>query len=197
MVDLASRVLNVAAGAGLLVFWYGYALLLPFARLKEGIWHLVGNPRWTPINLIGVAGTILASAGLIVYSWSEDLSGTGHAGVGMAVAGLQMLGANLVWESLIWPVLARRRPDLLRFDGPFYRSRLILGFFAIAGVLFAAGYITLAVSLGDGAPAWVAIGLGVGAPLFALGPMLGPAQVGARSIGITLLAVSQAALPFL
>lgn len=180
----------------MLVFWYGYALLLPFEKLKDGIWHLASNPRWTPINLFGVTGTVLASTGLIVYSWSEQLSNGGILGVVLAVAGLQLLGANLVWESLIWPVLARRQPDLLRFDGPLYGSRLFLGFFAAAGVLFSAGYITLAWSL-DGVPGLVRFGLGVGATLFALGPLFGRGQVAVRSIGITLLAVSQAVLPFI
>lgn len=184
------------AGLCLLVFWFGYALLLPFAKLKDGIWHLASSQRWTPVNLFGVAGTVLASAGLIVYSWSQQLGTGAMFGVVFAVVGLQLLGANLVWESLIWPVLAKRQPDLLRFDGPLYRSRLILGFFVAAGVLFAVGYVTLSVSL-DEVPAVVRLGLGVGAPLFALGPLFGPAQVIVRSIGITLLAVSQSVLPFL
>lgn len=193
--DVAVVVLNVAAGVCLLVFWYGYALLLPFEKLREGIWHLAADRRWTPINLFGVIGAVLASAGLIVYSWSEQLSSGGMVGVVLAVAGLQLLGANLVWESLIWPVLAKRQPDLLRFDGPLYGSRVILGFFAVAGVVFAAGYITFAWSLG-GVPTVVRLGLGIGAPLFALGPLFGQAQVVVRSIGITLLAFSQAVLPF-
>lgn len=188
--------MNVSAGVCLLVFWYGYALLLPFEKLRDGIWHLAANPRWTPINLFGVTGTVLASAGLVVYSWSEQLGTAGMFGVVFSIAGLQLLGANLVWESLIWPVLANRQPDLLRFDGPLYGSRLILGFFAVAGILFAVGYITLASSL-DGAPILVRLGLGVGAPLFALGPLFGSAQVIVRSIGITLLAAAQSALPFL
>lgn len=181
----------------LLTFWYGYALLLPFGKLNQGIWHLAVDPKWTPVNLSGVAGTVLASAGLIVYSWSEELTGGGFVGVVLAVGGLQLLGANLVWESLIWPVLAKRQPDLLRFDGPLYGSRLLLGFFAVAGVMFAAGYITIAVSVWGAVPSWAAVGLGVGAPLFVLGPLFGPAQVVVRSIGITFLAVSQAALPLL
>jgi hypothetical protein len=148
------------------------------------------------MNILGVIGAVLASAGLILYSWSDQLGNGGMFGVILAVAGLQLLGANLVWESLIWPVLAKRQPDLLRFDGPLYKSRLILGFLVVAGVLFAAGYVTFAWSL-DGVPALVRLGLGIGAPLFALGPLFGPAQVVVRSTGITLLAVSQSALPFL
>jgi hypothetical protein len=190
-------ILNVAAGICLLAFWYGYAFLLPFKMLKDGVWHLAAHSRWTPINLFGVAGTVLASAGLIVFSWTTNLDTPGLIGVLLAVAGLQLLGANLVWESLIWPVLAKQTPDLLRFDGPLYTSRVLLGFFTIAGVAFASGYVTLAVSIGGVAPVWVAVGLGVGAPLFALGPLFGRFQIAVRSIGITLLAISQAALALL
>lgn len=188
-------VLNVAAGISLLVFWYGYALLLPFEKLEDGIWHLASDAKWTPINLFGVAGVAFASAGLIVYSWSEQLSNGGMVGVVLAVGGLQLLGANLVWESLIWPVLAKRHTDLLRFDGPLYGSRLIIAFFAVAGTVFAAGYVVLGSSL-VGVPALVRLGLGAGAPLFAFGPLFGSSQMAVRSAGITLLAISQAALPF-
>ena len=168
--------------------------MLPFKRLPDGIWHLAVHPRWPLINLLGLAGTVLASAGLIVISWNTELNTTGSAGVLLAVAGLQLLGANLAWESIIWPVLSRNHPTVLRFDGPLYSNRLLLGYFAVAGVILSAGYIILALSLGDMAPAWIALGLGCGAPLFAAGPLFGTHQVLIRSVGITLLAAAQAAL---
>ena len=193
-VEIASVVLNVAAGVCLLFFWYGYAFLLPFEKLRDGIWHLAVDRWWTPVNLFGVTGTVLASTGLIAFSWTTDLTAGGLIGVLLAVVGLQLLGGNLAWESLIWPVLASKQRELLRFDGPLYRSGTLAAYFAGAGVLFAGGYVTLAVSLGDIAPTWIAVGLGTGATLFAVGPLFGRFQVVMRSIGMTSLAVSQASL---
>lgn len=192
--DTASVVINIAAGACLLIFWYGYAFLLPFEKLKDGIWHLAVHNRWTPVNLFGVVGTVLASVGLVVLSWVTEFTTSGLIGVLLAVVGLQLLGGNLAWESFIWPVLAEEHPESLRFTGPLYRNTALLSYFAVAGVFFAVGYITLAISLGEISPAWIRVGIGVGAPLFALGPLTGRFQVLIRSIGITMLAVSQAAL---
>lgn len=193
-VEAVSVVLNVAAGVCLLFFWYGYAFLLPFEKLGDGIWHLAADQRWTPINLVGVTGTVFASTGLIAVSWTTDLNTGSLIGVLLAVVGLHLLGGNLAWESLIWPVLASEQRELLRFEGPLYRNGTLVAYFAVAGVLFAGGYVTLAVSLGDITPTWIAVGLGTGATLFAFGPLFGRLQVVIRSIGITSLAVSQAAL---
>lgn len=193
--DLASIVLNLLAGLCLLAFWYAYALVLPFSRLSEGIRDLALHPEWPLINLLGVAGTVLASAGLISESWARPLGGVGSVGVLFAIVGLQLLGANLAWESIIWPVLALRHPSVVRFDGPLYSSRLLLGFFTVAGLAFSAGYVLLAVAVWDISP-WVGLGFGLGAPLFAIGSLLGRFQAVVRSVGITVLAASQAVFGF-
>jgi hypothetical protein len=192
--EAASLTLNILAAVCLLAFWYGYALALPFKRLPEGIRHLAVHPRWPLINLLGLAGTVFASAGLIVISWNTELNTLGSVGVLLAVAGLQLLGGNLAWESMIWPVLAKTHPTVLSFDGPLYSNGLLLGYFALAGLIFSSGYVLLALSLRDTTPIWIVFGLGCGAPLFAAGPLFGRYQVLIRSVGITLLTVAQAAL---
>jgi hypothetical protein len=189
-----SIAVNVAAGMCLLAFWYGYALLLPFDKLPNGIWHLAVHRWWTPVNLLGVAGSLLAAIGLVVMSWDQNLGSAALVGVLLAIAGLHLLGGNLAWESLIWPVLATRQPGVLRYDGPLYTNRVLIGYFAVAGILFAAGYVTLAFTTAVSTPVWVSVGLGAGAPLFALGPMFGRFQVAMRSIGITALAIAQVGL---
>jgi hypothetical protein len=196
-VDTASIIVNVAAGVCLLVFWFGYALALPFERLSDGVWHLAIHRWWVPINLLGVMGTVLASAGLVLISWTQDLPSLAMTSVLLAVAGLGLLGGNLAWESVVWPVLAKENPDVLAFDGPLYRSRVLLGYFIVAGVLFALGYSMLGFAIGPDYPGFVRVGLGAGALLFAAGSLAGRYQVVVRSIGICILTASQASLPLL
>lgn len=196
-VDTASVIVNVAAGVCLLVFWFGYALVLPFDRLRDGVWHLAVNRWWVPVNLIGVTGTVLASAGLILISWTQNLTTVAMVSVLLVVAGLQLLGGNLAWESVVWPVVARENHDLLAFDGPLYRNQTLLGYFTVAGLVFGVGYSMLGASLGPNYPVVIRVGLGVGAVLFALGSLTGRYQVVVRSVGICILTASQAALPIL
>ena len=196
-VDTTSVIVNVAAGLCLLAFWFGYALVLPFDRLRDGVWHLAVNRWWVPINLLGVTGTVLASCGLILISWTHDLTTLALVSVLLSVAGLQLLGGNLAWESVVWPVLARENHGLLAFDGPLYRSAALLGYFALAGVLFAVGYSILGAAIGPDYPVAVRVGLGLGAVLFAVGSLAGRYQVVVRSVGICILTASQAALPIL
>ena len=196
-VGTASVIVSVAAGLCLLAFWFGYALVLPFDRLRDGVWHLAVNRWWVPINLLGVAGTVLASCGLILISWTHDLTTLALVSVLIAVAGLQLLGGNLAWESVVWPVLARENHGLLAFDGPLYRSGALLGYFALAGVLFAVGYSVLGAAIGPDYPMTVRVGLGLGAVLFAVGSLAGRYQVVVRSVGICILTASQAAVPIL
>jgi hypothetical protein len=184
----------MAAASCLLGFWYLYALILPFHRLPEGIWHLARHPGWRPINLLGVAGTVLASLGLVLV-WQVHPTPTTTTGMLLAVAGLQLLGGTLAWDAILWPILAREHTELLAFDGPLYQSRALLGFFGVAGLLFSAGYVVLAV--GVDASAIPRVAMGVGAPLFAFGPLFGSLQVWVRSVGITLLSLGQAGLVLL
>lgn len=186
--------LHVLAGAALVGFWYLYALVLPFRRLREGIWHLARDRNWTWINLLGSAGAVLAILALVVlWHLHPDLDGRlGVAGVLAAVAGLSMLSGNLAWEAILWPILTRHDERVLAFDGPIYRSKVMLGYFAAAGLAFSVGYVLVGLALRDGPlgglPAWCLI---VGAPAFALGPMMGNLQVLVRSVGITLLAAGE------
>ena len=196
-VNTASVIVNVAAGLCLLAFWFGYALALPFDRLRDGVWHLAVNRWWVPINLIGVTGTVLASCGLILISWTHDLTTLALVSVLLAVAGLQLLGGNLAWESVVWPVLARENHGLLAFDGPLYRSGVLVGYFALAGVLFAVGYSIFGAAIGPDYPMAVRVGLGLGAVLFAAGSLTGRYHVVVRSVGICILTASQAAVPIL
>lgn len=183
--------LHVAAALAMVGFWYAYALVLPFRRLPEGIHHLAVHPGWTPISLMGGGGCTLAVLALAA-TWrvhADALDGAGEVGILLAITGLVMLAGNLFWEAILWPVLSRETPEVLRFDGPVYGSRSLLGFFGTAGLIFSAGYVTLAWALPPAFPVGAAWCLGAGAPLFALGPLFGGLQVWVRSVGITALSV--------
>lgn len=186
--------LHGLAGVALLGFWYLYALVLPFRKLREGIWHLALNRHWTWISMLGGGGAVTAAAALVLLSRVEaSLAGElGTVGVLLAITGLAMLAGNLFWEAILWPVLARRDPQILAFDGPIYSSRVMLGFFGAAGLAFAVGFMIVGIALLDGSlPPGAAWCLIVGAPLFALGPAFGGLQMMARSVGITALAAGQ------
>lgn len=183
-----------ALGAVLLLsFWYLYALVLPFDQLEDGIQALALHWAWPAINLTGGAGALAGLVGLAsLWRAEASLHGKlGSTGVVFGCLGLSMLGSNLFWEAIIWPPLAERAPDLLAFDGPLYRSRALVAFFALAGMLFSVGYVCVGAALGPVSPKakWCFV---VGAPLFALGPFFGSPQVWVRSAGITILAAGMA-----
>ena len=57
-----SSYLNVISGILLLVYWYAFALFLPYGKLSSTLAILVENRNWTWINTLGVLGAL---AGLL------------------------------------------------------------------------------------------------------------------------------------
>ncbi|MCO4770066.1 MAG: hypothetical protein KDA24_08565 [Deltaproteobacteria bacterium] len=192
---VACAVLHGLSGVLLAAFWWLYAIVLPFHRLREGIHHLALDRNWTWISMIGGGGAILGSLALtLLWRLEPALAGTlGTAGVLVGSAGLSMLAGNLFWEAILWPPLARHDASVLSFSGPLYSSRTLLAFFGLAGLLFSGGFITVGLLLRDsfGIAGWC---LALGAPAFALGPLFGRYQVAVRSAGITALAAGQIAI---
>jgi len=184
--------LHLAAGVAMAAFWYLYALILPFRLLPKGIHHLAIHRAWPAINLVGTVGSILAVLGWaqLRVEYDSDLGSWAEAAVLIAVVGLVLLAGNLSWEAILWPPIARRDPDLLAFAGPIYRDRLLLTYFSLAGLLFAVGYVMVSFTFpSEVTPMGSRIGLGIGAPLFAFGPLFGRLQILCRSLGITLVSL--------
>ena len=56
-----SGYLNVISGISLLIYWYSFAIFMPYRELSSSLAILVNNRHWKWINTLGVMG---AAAGL-------------------------------------------------------------------------------------------------------------------------------------
>jgi hypothetical protein len=182
---------NILAGVFLLVYWYAYAIFLPYRKLTTTISILVQNRNWTWINALGVLGALLGllGQGSILVIQGYDSSPFVYAGFYIAVAGTTLLIGTMLWETVLWPLLYRHDESLLDFNGPLYSSRTFIGFFILSGLIFAIGYVFVGVGIMQvGILPWTAgLLLAIGAPIFGLGAMFGKYQVVVRSVGVTLM----------
>lgn len=182
---------NFLAGVFLLVYWYAYALFMPYRQLTTTVSILVRNRNWTWINALGVAGALLGLLGQasilvfqgIIASWYAT------AGFYIAVAGTALLAGTMIWETVLWPILFRHDESLLDFSGPFYSSRSFIGFFVFSGLIFSAGYVLVGIGIMQMGvlPSTAGLLLAIGAPTFGLGSLFGQYQVYVRSLGVTLM----------
>ena len=187
----ASGYLNLVAGTTLLVYWFSYAVFLPYGDLSTTLALLVRNRHWTWINATGVVGAVAGAVGLggIHVAHGPDPSSLVSAGFLVALAGTILLVGTMLWDTILWPIVVRHDARLLDFDGPLYTSRTFLPFFVTAGLVYSAGYVSLGIGVArDGVlPVLAGYGLAFGAPLFGLGSMFGKLQVYPRTVGITLM----------
>lgn len=186
--------LNLLSGVLLILYWFAFAILLPYGDLTVSLSILVKNPRWTKVNLVGVIGALfglLGQAGIYLYQFGE-VGWTASIGFYIASAGTALLLGTMLWDTILWPILVKQDESLLAFSGPIYQSKTFLPFFISAGALYAVGYVLVGIGIiqGDILPQIAGILLAVGAPAFALGPMFGRLQVYLRSIGVTLLSLA-------
>jgi hypothetical protein len=182
---------NLLAGVLLLVYWYAFAIFLPYAKLSTTLSILVRNRNWTWINVLGVAGALLGmlGQGSIVVFQGIGSSGYATAGFYVAVAGTALLVGTMIWETILWPLLHRHDESLLDFTGPLYSSRTFIGFFVLSGLIFATGYVLVGVGIMKSGvlPSTAGLLLAIGAPTFGLGALFGKLQVYLRSVGVTLM----------
>ena len=186
---------NILSAILLLLFWFLFALLMPYQELPtaQTLAVLVKDSDWLLVNLLGVQGALVGLVGFIgLHLWRiEDSGRLGLAGLISGFIGLVMLTAQLMWETFIWKALIADFPDIFAFTGPLYSSPLFLGMAIVAGFLFTMGFILTGLMLSQREPtlriaAWCLI---IGAPLFGLGALAGTVQVFVRSVGIVIFAV--------
>lgn len=192
---------NIASGVLMFLFWYLYAILLPYDQLSSTLSLLVLNKNWAFVNILGASGALLGIIGLVglFISAGGRLSNFATLGFIIALLGSILMFIALVRDTLLWPILANHDPSLLDFNGPIYTSRTFLPFFIFSGVLYTVGNVIFGLAIaGTGLyPAWAGHFLAWGALLFGLGAAFGEWQVYIRSIGITALSISLVWLGYL
>ena len=186
-----SAVLNVLAGALLLIYWYAFALFMPYKELSTTLALLVEHKNWVWINSIGVLGALLGllgQAGIITVQ-IDHTNWVGIAGYFVASIGTVLLIGTMLWETVLWPILVKHDRGLLDFNGPLYRSKTFVPFFLMSGLIYSLGYILVGAGImHTDILLWMGgLLLAVGAPTFGLGSMFGKYQVYPRSFGVTLM----------
>lgn len=188
-----SGMLNMAGGIFLLVYWYAFAIFMPYGKLSDTLAILVENRNWVWINSLGAAGALFGLLGQAgIYNLQKEVAIPASSyGYYIAVAGTTLLIGTMLWETILWPILVRHDRDLLSFQGPFYTSKTFLPFFITAGLIYSAGYILVGIGIirADILPPLTGYLLAIGAPTFGLGSLFGKFQVYPRSLGVTLMSV--------
>lgn len=188
-----SAYLNAFSGVALLVYWYAFAIFLPYRDLSTTLAILVKNRHWQWINGLGVLGALaglLGQAG--IYNFQLPNAGSfAVAGYYVATLGTALLLGPMLWDTILWPILVAHDESLLSFQGPIYRSRTFLPFFVISGLVYSAGFVLVGIGIvqANALPAAAGYLVAIGAPLFGLGPMFGKFQVYPRTAGVTLMAI--------
>ena len=188
---LISGILNLSGGILLLVYWYAFAIFMPYGKLSDSLAILVENKNWTWINSLGVLGALFGLLGQAGIYYLQLGSNTAPSSIGfyISVAGTTLLIGTMLWETILWPILIRHDRHLLAFQGPIYTSKTVFPFFVIAGLIYSAGYILVGIGIirVEILPRLIGYLLAIGAPTFGLGSMFGKFQVYPRSLGVTLM----------
>lgn len=188
-----SAYLNMTAGIVLLVYWYAFAIFMPYKELSTTLAILVNNRNWTWINVLGVIGAVtglLGQAGIYVIQ-IENITWYATVGFYVATLGTTLLIGTMLWETILWPILVKHDETLLNFQGPIYTSKTFFPFFIVAGLIYSAGYILVGIGIVQSSilPSMPGYLMAIGAPTFGLGSMFGKLQVYPRSLGVTLMSI--------
>ena len=180
---------NIASGVLLLLFWYLFAILMPYSQLDTTLSLLVLNKNWTLVNFLGSMGALLGTVGLVglFISMQNQLSNMAIWGFVIALIGTILMFITLVRDTLLWPILAQHDSSLLDFTGPIYASKTFVPFFIFSGVVYTIGYVIFGLAIAKSGlyPFWTGHLFAWGALLFGLGAAFGNLQVYIRSVGIT------------
>ena len=190
---IVSAYLNLFAGIALLVYWYAFAIFMPYGELSTTLAILVKNRHWVWINALGVLGAwtgLLGQGGIYVIQMA-NANWISSLGFYVASTGTTLLIGTMLWETILWPILVKYEESLLDFQGPIYTSKTFLPFFIVAGLIYSAGYVLVGIGIVQAGilPKIAGILLAVGAPTFGLGSMFGKYQVYPRSVGVTLMSI--------
>jgi hypothetical protein len=188
-----SGIFNILSGILLLLYWYLYALLLPYGQLSNSLALLVMDENYVFINLIGLFGALSGIIGLVglFYCFEGQMSKSAGVGFILALIGSILMFTTMMRDTLLWPILVGFDPSLLDFSGPIYTSNTFLPSFIFFGLLYTLGFMVFGIAITRSKifPRWTGHLLAWGALLFGTGPILGEWQVLIRSMGITAMCI--------
>ena len=115
-----SGLFNLAGGILLVVYWFAFAIFMPYGKLSTTLAILVENRNWTWINTLGILGAtsgLLGQAGIYMLQM-EKASWISSAGFYLATTGTILLIGTMIWETVLWPIIVKYDRTLLDFQGP-------------------------------------------------------------------------------
>ena len=188
-----SGFLNLISGISLLIYWYSFAVFMPYRELSNTLVILVKNRHWKWINTLGVLGAtagLLGQAGILIVQ-IDYLVWQPIIGFFLATLGTLLIIGTMLWDTILWPILVNHDESLLSFQGPIYTSKTFLPFFIVSGLIYAFGYIFVGIGIiqSNILPSTTGYLLAIGAPTFGLGSMFGKFQIYPRTIGVTLMSI--------
>lgn len=181
----------VISGILLITWWILLGISQVFSNSGDSLSQLVQSSTWIPINIIGLIAALFLVIGLmrILFEEESSLGLLGLLGVILSIFGVVLFTAVQFEETFVWPLLARYSDNLLEINGPMFTNLSWLSIYIIMGVLFALGFIIIAIhSLRRNIfPKTPSILMIIGAPIFGSGIYL-PIMI--RTIGLIFLSIS-------
>jgi hypothetical protein len=187
--ETVTKILNIllAVSGMLLIVWWLLVGLQWLTASDGSLATLVLTPSWLPINIVGLLSCLLLILGLtgILTGTSSVLGTFGFVGIAISVSGAALFTALQFDEAFMWPLLAVHAEEFLEIDGPMFSDPAFSSSYLVMGVLFAVGFVLLALqSLRRRIfPVIPSLFLLVGSVLFA-GGILIPAMI--RTVGVIL-----------
>lgn len=184
-------IMLVISGILFIIWWILLGVSQMIGSSGGSLSQLVQSPSWIPINIIGLVASLLLVMGLmrILFGNESSLGIFGFLGFIICILGVVLFTSLQFDETFVWPLLATYADSLLEIEGPMFTNPGFLAAYIIMGILFALGFIFIAVqSLRRNIfPKIPSILMIIGAPIFG-GGLYVPLMV--RTIGLILLGIS-------
>jgi len=184
-------IMLVISGILFIIWWILLGISQMLGSSGGSLSQLVQSPSWIPINIIGLIASLLLVMGLmrILFGEKSSLGMFGFLGFIICILGVVLFTSLQFDETFVWPLLATYADSLLEINGPMFTNPGFLSVYIIMGILFAFGFIFIAVqSLRRNIfPRIPSILMLIGAPIFG-GGLYVPLMV--RTIGLILLGIS-------
>lgn len=184
-------IMLVLSGILFIIWWILLGVSQMLGSSGGSLSQLVQSPSWIPINIIGLIASLLLVMGLmrILFGDESSLGIFGFLGFIICILGVVLFTSLQFDETFVWPLLATYADSLLEIEGPMFTNPGFLAAYIIMGILFAVGFIFIAVqSLRRNIfPKIPSIFMIIGAPIFGAGLYV-PLMV--RTIGLILLGIS-------